>query len=177
MPGKDRRLRDRASGSSRLRSTVASAASFRAGGVRPGLVVLPQRGVCVRQLQPPIGGHLSTALGGSAPALRPSAVPWIAPPCIRHRVYFSVFALSIAGELHGVPLLVFAPHRGAVDGFPPGLPFFRLPAVLWLTSYRHPNQGTHETPSRYHTSESVNNAAPHARRGARSATSKLLCIA
>jgi hypothetical protein len=64
----------------------------------------------------------------------PSAVrgPVDAPPCIRHLVYSPVFLLRIAGALHKPPLLAFAPHRGAIDGFPVGLPFSRRPGALFL---------------------------------------------
>src|SRR5271166_4777847 len=47
--------------------------------------------------------------------------PVLAPPCIRQR------PLRIAGPLHGVPLRVLAPHRGAMPGSPVGLPFFNHP--------------------------------------------------
>jgi hypothetical protein len=65
---------------------------------------------------------------------RPSAVrgPVDAPPCIRQRVYFPVLALRIAGALHAVPLRVLAPHRGAFDGSPLGLPCNRRPEFLLL---------------------------------------------
>jgi hypothetical protein len=77
----------------------ARAAAFRGAGVPPRLVVLQLRGACARQLRPPIGGHLSTVRAGSAPALRPSAVPW------RHLLAsgsgcIPVFTLRIAGPLH-----------------------------------------------------------------------------
>jgi hypothetical protein len=47
--------------------------------------------------------------------------PVLAPPCIRQR------PLCMAGALHGVPLRVLAPHRGAVLGSPVGLPFLSHP--------------------------------------------------
>jgi hypothetical protein len=54
----------------------------------------------------------------------PSAVrgPVLAPPCRRHR------RLSrMAGQRHGVPFRVLAPHRGAALKSPGGLPFFSHP--------------------------------------------------
>ena len=64
----------------------------------------------------------------------PAAVrgPVEAPPCSLQRVWFPVLVLRIAGALHGVPLLVLAPHRGAFGGSPPGLPFSRRPEFLLL---------------------------------------------
>jgi len=52
-----------------------------------------------------------------------------APPCIRH------LPLAIAGDLHGVPCRVFAPHLGAESGFPGGFPFFNHPLRgVWVLS-------------------------------------------
>jgi hypothetical protein len=47
--------------------------------------------------------------------------PVLAPPCIRH------LPLAIAGDLHGVPRRVLAPHLGAESGLPGGFPFFNQP--------------------------------------------------
>ena len=47
--------------------------------------------------------------------------PVLVPPCIRQR------PLCMAGPLHGAPLRVLAPHRGAVLGSPVELPFFNHP--------------------------------------------------
>ena len=59
--------------------------------------------------------------------------PVLAPPCIRHR------PLAIAGDLHGVPRRVLAPHLGAESGLPGGFPFFNQPLrrvcglSIWLS--------------------------------------------
>jgi hypothetical protein len=53
----------------------------------------------------------------------PSAVlgPVLQPPCIRQRPF------GIAGDWHGDPRRVFAPHRGALEKSPGGFPFFNQP--------------------------------------------------
>ena len=58
----------------------------------------------------------STGLRDGAQALRGSEGRWRHPPCIRHLVYSPVL-VRVPGALHGVPFLVFAPHRGAFDGW------------------------------------------------------------
>ena len=47
----------------------------------------------------------------------PRGAPGLFPPCSRHRPFF------IAGCRHIEPARVVAPHLGAVDGLPGGLPF------------------------------------------------------
>jgi hypothetical protein len=53
----------------------------------------------------------------------PAAVfaPVLSPPCNRHRPF------GIAGHLHELPDLFFAPHRSAFEKSPEGLPFLNSP--------------------------------------------------
>ena len=55
--------------------------------------------------------------------------PVLFPPCILHLPF------GIAGALQEVPFLVFAPHLGALFGFPRGLPFLNsMRLVAWGSS-------------------------------------------
>ena len=56
----------------------------------------------------------------------PSAVlgPVESPPCKRHLPF------CIAGDRQEVPALVLAPHRGAFEKSPEGLPFFKRPRFM-----------------------------------------------
>jgi hypothetical protein len=75
----------------------------------------------VRRRRSPSDEHRPCFHLAAAQRALPSGVrgPVLEPPCIRHR------PLGIAGDRQGAPerVFVFAPQRGALSGFPGGLPY------------------------------------------------------
>ncbi len=91
----------------------------------------------------------------------PSAVfaPVDNPPCNLHLPF------RIAGHRHKVPARVFAPHRGAFNQSPGGLPFFNQPRFSWGDSFifdlppylpLYPLHGVHVSDNRFSTIMNVN---------------------